>query len=510
MTAVLGMGAEKLVILHTNDTHSSVDPDVVSGDGGMLQRKAIFDSVRNVEKNTLLVDAGDVVQGSLYFKFFRGDVEYPLMNMAKYDIRILGNHEFDNGFDELAKYYKDVTAEVLSVNYDFSDTSLKDVFKPYVIKEVDGKKIGFIGVNIDPESLIRQAHIGDMKYKDAVKTANEVAAYLKKKKKCNFVVAITHIGVNPNSGRATDYDLVRASKYIDLVIGGHSHTVIKPGQTGDYPNVIKNAVGRDVLVAQTGKNGKFVGQITIDTDKLKKGIEAIDYKLIPVTDRFENYDREMQQFLVPYKQVIDSVNRHVIGRTDYAMDSDDRNGAYANFTADFAQWYGQLKLDSLYNRERKLDVGFMNVGGIRLDMPKGDISEGRTLSTFPFPNRMVIMEIAGKDIIAALQVAALKGGEAISSNMRVVLAPDSMVRRVIINDEIMNPEKIYTLCTIDYLSEGNDNLRTLSNGKVIWTDEVDMSAPLLRYIDRFTQLGIPVNSDPTGRFVQEVLIEERK
>ena len=99
--------AERLVILHTNDTHSSIDP-LEDGTSGILQRKAIFDSVRNVEKNVVTVDAGDVVQGTLYFKYFNGDVEYPLMNMMKYDVRILGNHEFDNGIEDIAKYYKDI------------------------------------------------------------------------------------------------------------------------------------------------------------------------------------------------------------------------------------------------------------------------------------------------------------------------------------------------------------------------------------------------------------------
>ena len=115
--------AENLVILHTNDTHSLIDPDK-DGRGGVLQRKAIIDSVRKGEKNVILVDAGDMVQGTLYFKYFKGDVEYPLMNMLGYDIRILGNHEFDNGMKDLAKYYKDVKADRLSANYDFSGVNV--------------------------------------------------------------------------------------------------------------------------------------------------------------------------------------------------------------------------------------------------------------------------------------------------------------------------------------------------------------------------------------------------
>ena len=128
--------AEKIVILHTNDTHSTIDvlPD---GTGGVLQRKAIIDSVRNAEKNVILVDAGDIVQGTLYFKYFNGDVEYPVMEMMGYDIRVLGNHEFDNGMESLAGYYKTMNGKPLSSNYDFTGTELEGIFQPYLIREIN-------------------------------------------------------------------------------------------------------------------------------------------------------------------------------------------------------------------------------------------------------------------------------------------------------------------------------------------------------------------------------------
>ena len=148
-TVALSAAAERLVILHTNDTHSNIESDR-NGVGGILPRKAIIDSVRKAEKNVILVDAGDMVQGTLYFKYFRGDVEYPLFNMMGYDVRILGNHEFDNGIDELARNWKKVKGARLSANYDFSKTPAAGLFKPYVVKKIGKKKIGFIGINVDP------------------------------------------------------------------------------------------------------------------------------------------------------------------------------------------------------------------------------------------------------------------------------------------------------------------------------------------------------------------------
>ena len=159
---VFASSAENLVILTTNDTHSNIDFDN-NGRGGILPRKTIIDSVRKAEKNVILVDAGDMVQGTLYFKYFKGDVEYPIFNMMDYDIRILGNHEFDNGLEELAKYWKDVKATRLSANYDFSMTPARGLFKPYVIKKVGKKKIGFFGINVDPESLISKENYEGMK-----------------------------------------------------------------------------------------------------------------------------------------------------------------------------------------------------------------------------------------------------------------------------------------------------------------------------------------------------------
>lgn len=509
MAVALVAAADKITLLHTNDTHSSIDPDPKTGNGGILQRKAIFDSVRQADRNVLAIDAGDAVQGSLYFKFFKGDVEYPLMNMMDYDIRILGNHEFDNGLKDLAKYYRKVTATPLSTNYDFSKTELKGIFKPYVIKKIGGKKVGFIGININPESLIEKKNTGAMVYEDAIGKANETAAYLKKDKKCDLVVAVTHIGVSDKSGQPTDYDLARQSRDIDIIIGGHSHTLINPGQTGQYPNVVKNADGRDVLVAQTGKGGKFVGEISIDTDLLGQGVAAYDYKLLPVGNRFKSYDPAMQKFLEPYKHDVDSVNARVIGRADYTLHGDDRNGGYANLAGDFAMWFGRQVVDSVLPG-RKIDLGIMNVGGIRHDMPAGDVTEGEILDTFPFANYMIIKELSGQDIIDAMKVAAKKGGEAVSGNVRVVCTPDSTVKQVIINGEPMDPNRQYVVSTISYLGDGNDNLKTLANGKLLWRDPMpDMSERILDYISSFGRLGLPVNPDPTPRFVREVVIDNK-
>ena len=164
--------AQKLTIIHTNDTHSQIDPDEESGLGGVLRRKVLIDSIRQADSNTLLIDMGDVVQGTLYFNLYRGEIENRMINELGYDIRILGNHEFDNGVDELAKNWADTKAVALSTNYDLSGSPLAPIFKPYLIKEFDGKKIGFIAINLLPKGMIAEGNYDGVVYLYGLKAAN--------------------------------------------------------------------------------------------------------------------------------------------------------------------------------------------------------------------------------------------------------------------------------------------------------------------------------------------------
>lgn len=501
--------AEKLVILHTNDTHSTIEVNA-DGTGGALQRKAVMDSVRKAEKHVITVDAGDMVQGSLYFKYFRGDVEYPLMNMTGYDIRVVGNHEFDNGMADLAERYRTVKGARLSANYDFTGTALEGVFKPYVIKKVGGKKIGFFGINVDPESLISKKNI-DVAFKEIIPTANETARILKHEKGCDLVVAVSHIGYEKENDKTTDPEMIAASRDIDIVIGGHSHTLIDPAHPEKYPSLVANADGKPVRVVQTGKYGRYIGKITIDLDSLD-GADGSDfgYELIPVTDRFpaEKLDRKIISFIAPYKHIVDSVGGRVVGRAAYSMKNGERTGAMANMTADMTFDYINHKADSLRRAGMelgKIDMAIMNVGGIRQEMPAGDITEGQILSTYPFSNRFVIVEIKGRDIIEAMRVAARKGGEGVSGNVRVVTDGHGGLVRVVVDGEEMDPEKTYLLGTIDYAAEGNDDMTTLANHRKVWIDDVEVAAPTLGWFEKLGRLGLPVSPDPTPRFLPEAL-----
>lgn len=500
----LPAAAQSLVLLHTNDTHSNIDSDA-NGVGGILPRKAIIDSVRKAEKNVMLIDAGDMVQGTLYFKYFKGDVEYPLFNMMDYDIRILGNHEFDNGLDELAKYWKDVKGARLSSNYDFTGTPAAGMFDKYVIRKVGKKKVGFLAINVDPVSLISEENYKGMKFADPVETANRTAAELRRKG-CDLVVAVTHIGYDV-AGKVDDLDLARASKDIDIIIGGHSHTFVDPKTPEKTPYWVKNAAGRDVLVAQTGKYGRNVGYIKLDLSDFAG--RNIDYEYIPVTDRFspDSYDREMREFLAPYKHVVDSVNSRVIGWSLQDMENGVATGAYANWAGDFGVDFGRMVADSL--RRAGVDVapvafGMMNVGGIRQPMKRGAVTEGQILSTFPFSNRMRLIEIDGSDLIETMKIVAPKGGEAVSREVRVVTDSAGRFERCYINGVEVRPGQKYVVSTIDYVAEGNDDMIPMKRHREIWRDDMEVSGRILQYVDGMTERGLPLSSDPNPRFVTNV------
>ncbi|MDE6637673.1 MAG: bifunctional metallophosphatase/5'-nucleotidase, partial [Muribaculaceae bacterium] len=480
-----------LVILPTNDTHSLIFPDT-DGKGGVLQRKAIIDSVKRENKDVLLIDAGDKVQGTLYFKFFKGDVEYPLQEMLGVDISILGNHEFDNGLQALADKERILKAERLSANYDFTGTPAEGLFKPYTIKNIGGKKIGFMGINLDPESIIAQANYEGMGFKNVIETANETAAFLKEKKKCDLVVAVTHIGYAKANDKTTDPELAKASKDIDIIIGGHSHTLVDPKNPEKYPSIVENANGRPVLIVQTGKSGKYLGQIRVDLDRLKTSTPAdYEYSLIEVTDRFpeERLDKKIKTFLQPFTDSLKTVTSDIIGYASQDFNNDGRTGAFPNWVADFGSWYGNLVLDSLRQSDPavpELDFAIMNVGGIRNPILKGPVTVGNIMSTFPFSNHFVVMQIKGQDIIDAMKVAAKKGGEAVSHEMIVVSDKDRNLERVLIDLKEVDPEKTYTVGTIDYVAWGNDDLRSMANGEWIYTDSADLCEPIIRYVKEMT------------------------
>lgn len=253
---------ERLVILHTNDTHSRIEPlpqtDRTNPDkGGVVRRTSYIDQVRAENKQVLLFDAGDFLQGTPYFNLFKGEVEVKAMNLMHYDAATLGNHEFDYGLEVLQKVIRLAHFPIISSNYDFSETSLSGMVRPYLILKKGKLRIGVIGINIQPKGLIATDNYKGMKYLDPEETANKLAEQLRREQKCDLVVCLSHLGYG------ADLRLAESSRNIDLIIGGHSHTYLQE------PVERMNRDNKPVLIYQTSGRGATVGRmdITMETTK---------------------------------------------------------------------------------------------------------------------------------------------------------------------------------------------------------------------------------------------------
>ncbi|MBQ0069607.1 MAG: metallophosphoesterase, partial [Bacteroidales bacterium] len=218
--------AEHVTIIAVNDTHSQIDP-ASDGMGGALRRRAIYDKVRSENKYTMTLHAGDAVQGNVYFSLYGGAVEYAAIDSLGYDAVIWGNHEMDNGIDSTYYFYKNVKAEKLSANYDFSNTKMAGLVKPYMIKTFGDKRVAVMGINVCPEGIISEKNFKGLHYLRSIDVADATAKYLKEVQKVDYVVMLSHIGyITEAPGEPNDCDVIRSSHYIDLVIGGHSHTTV--------------------------------------------------------------------------------------------------------------------------------------------------------------------------------------------------------------------------------------------------------------------------------------------
>ena len=255
-----------LLIVHTNDTHSCIEPlspllaDTAQADkGGYLRRAALLKDLRRQDPHLLLFDAGDFSQGSAYYSLYHGDVEVGLMNIIGYDAATIGNHEFDFGLDNMARIFRQARFPIVCCNYDFTGTPVEGLVRPYIIIKRAGMKIGVLGVSPQLEGLVAAHTCEGVRYTDPIAAAQPVADYLKGVEKCDLVICLSHLGWN--IAGVSDEELIPATRGIDLVIGGHSHTYFAS------PQLLRNADGVTVPDNQMGKNARFVGTLRLQMVK---------------------------------------------------------------------------------------------------------------------------------------------------------------------------------------------------------------------------------------------------
>ena len=256
-----------ITILHTNDTHSQIEPFDIShhkfaNKGGVARRASLVQKVRKENPNTLLLDAGDIFQGTPYFNYFGGEIEFKLMSLLKYDAATMGNHDFDNSIEGFHHQLPNANFDFVCANYDFKNTILNTLVKPYKIFFKDGIKIGVFGLGIELHNLVSPELFKETNYLDPIEITKDITRELKENENCDLIICLSHLGYHyKNTQKVSDLKLAAATKDIDLIIGGHTHTFLPK------PTLVKNINNETVLVNQVGAYGVNLGRIDFYFDK---------------------------------------------------------------------------------------------------------------------------------------------------------------------------------------------------------------------------------------------------
>ncbi|MCF8320518.1 MAG: metallophosphatase [Flavobacterium sp.] len=284
-TALAGLGlsfssfksldTKHLTVLHTNDVHSYIDPFPAdhprnANMGGVSRRAAIIENIRQENPNLLLLDAGDIFQGTPYFNYYGGELELKLMSMMKYDLGTMGNHDFDNGLEGFYSQMHHANFDFVTSNYDFNNTILQGKTKQYKIFDKNGIKVGIFGLGIELTGLVDSKNYKETKYLSPLEIAQDLSRILKHEQKCDLVICLSHLGYKykDEQDKISDVKLATLTKDIDLIIGGHTHTFL------EKPTVLKNSEGKEVIVNQAGCYGINMGRIDFyfENDKSKSHI----------------------------------------------------------------------------------------------------------------------------------------------------------------------------------------------------------------------------------------------
>lgn len=254
--------APQLTILHTNDWHSRIEPFPDDGGrnankGGAIRRMRLIEQIRKDVPHSILLDSGDIFQGTPYFNFFAGELEMKLMTRMSYDAATIGNHDFDGGMENLATQLKHADFKMLSANYDFTGTPMAGLTSPSTIIERGGVRVGIFGVGIELEGLVPESLYGKTNYLDPIEMANRTATSLRQKDACDVVICLSHLGFRYRDEKVDDIKLAAASKDIDIILGGHTHTFL------DQPVEAPNSEGVPVIVNQVGFGGLRLGRLDL-------------------------------------------------------------------------------------------------------------------------------------------------------------------------------------------------------------------------------------------------------
>lgn len=486
-------------ILHTNDHHAHLEP-IKYGDrflGGIARRRTLIDQIRVESKNDheplLLLDAGDIFQGTLYFNQYQGQADLDFYNTLAYDAGTIGNHEFDRGQQVLANFITKAKFPIISANLDIASSSpLYGKVRPWHILDMKGEKIGIFGLTTTDTEIL--SSVGDgVKFTDPIAAARTSVQNLKQQG-INKIIALTHIGF--------ENDVVLAQKVpdIDIIIGAHSHTPVGniPNANHPYPLVQKNGKKEPVLVVTDWEWGKYLGDLSVSFDRAGKLIawagkpHAIDASIKP--------NPEFANKLKAYAAPIESLRQKVIGQALVALDGD-RVKMRTGETA-----LGNLIADAILAKTQgdRVQVALINAGGIRSSLPLGNITMGNVLEALPFGNTITRVELTGQQLIEALESGVSKAEQEEGrfpqvAGMRFVwnakFPVGKRVTKVEVKDasgkfQLLNPRAIYKVATNNFLVSGGDGYRVFAESKNLLETGYLLSDAIAEYITANSPLHV--------------------
>lgn len=447
----------EFVMLFTNDFHSQIEP-MDGGGGGVLRLKALVDSVRTAEPHVLLADAGDLVQGTYYFSLLNGVVEMKMLDMLKYDIRTIGNHEFDKKMSGLGDMLAMSKVPVVASNYDFSNTALAQYVVPSKILEAGNLKVGFIGLNVRLLNLVNKTACEGVVWQDAINVADHYAEELRTQG-ADIVIAISHLGYG--SGSDADYydrGLAAKTRHIDMIIGGHSHTTLRKA---DY---ITDLDGDKVPVVQTGSKGLNLGYAKIRLDN--NGKPSFEYRLIPVNSRLDNrVDPTFAGIIEDYAAEAEEKMNVKLGYAPYNINRGTPESPLGNLSADGLIWAAK----KFHNVDA--DVAVYNSGGVRANISRGDVTLGDVYAVFPFDNILSLVTITGRNLKYLMY--KVPGSLYVNKEVKLVADDTGYVTSITINGQEIDNNKNYTVATIDYIAD-NDGYTSILGNPINREDGVEM------------------------------------
>jgi 2',3'-cyclic-nucleotide 2'-phosphodiesterase (5'-nucleotidase family) len=444
-------------LLYTNDIHSRVDPfpagyyhNFYAGKGGFARLTTAIADFKRANPNTLAVDSGDYLQGTPYFNFFRGEAELKLMQASGFDAITIGNHEFDNGVADLARVLPYYRGSLVTTNMTFEP----EVAARYCVKRVGNVRVGIFALITDVNGLVAAPNFKGARYYDPVLVAK--AAVAKLRKEADAVVLLSHMGITPPwaeaepdddhevaDGQLTDEKLAARVPGIDVIVSGHTHVMIK------RPIVVKNTTGRTYIVS-SGMGGGYLGQATV---RMRKGqVSFVQNDMIPMTASVSAAPA-IESMIAPYRDVLSRTIKPVIGEataTFKRYGNADRESALNNLIAD-------ATLAAARSVKPETAFAVMSSGTPRNPIPQGPIRIEDVYYALPFDNKVVLMEVTGKQAVEMLGIQRRSSDQkrhAISNCSYTLLRNAGPIKDVLINGQPVNPDARYWVAVNDYMADG--------------------------------------------------------